>query len=70
MDDNRMSAENFRAWLAHMKATRGWSKRQCARELGASQNMPMRWAKRGAPYYIALACEAIRMNQPPFQSRD
>ena len=59
-----MSATDFTAWLAHMKATQKWTGARCARELGCGINQISRWKARGAPPYIGLACAALAFGLP------
>ena len=64
----RMTPDNFTAWLAHMYATRKWSGRECARQLGCGSNSIGVWRKKGAPPYIGLACAALAMGVPSWRS--
>lgn len=59
-----MTASDFAAWVDEMKATRNWSKRECARQLSCGINQIARWARRGAPRYIGLACTALALRIP------
>lgn len=59
-----MTAEDFAAWVAFMKATRNWSAARCSRELGCGINQIKRWADNGSPLYIGLACAAISYGLP------
>jgi hypothetical protein len=61
-----MSAEDFAAWVAHMKESRGWSARECARQLDCGINSIANWSKTGAPLYIGLACAALAFGLPPW----
>jgi hypothetical protein len=63
-----VTAADFTAWVAHMKATRNWSARRCSRELGCGVNQIGRWSEAGAPPYIALACAALAYGLPPWQA--
>lgn len=63
-----MTAADFSAWVALMKATRGWSKTRCASELDCGINQIARWSRTGAPGYIALACSAICQGFPPWRA--
>lgn len=62
-----MTAEDFAAWVEHMKATRNWSKRECARQLNCGINQIARWSRAGAPRYIGLACGALSSGIPSWQ---
>ena len=62
-----MNAEHFASWVAHMKATRGWSEARCSRELGCGINQVSIWRKREPPRYIALACAAVAYGLPPWR---
>lgn len=62
-----MSAADFSAWVAHMKSTRRWSGRECARQLGCGVNQVAVWARDGAPAYIGFACAAISFGLPPWR---
>ena len=61
-----MTATDFAAWVAHMKETRGWSERECARRLGCGVNQIARWRSYDAPAYIGLACAAVVANLQPW----
>jgi hypothetical protein len=61
-----MSGKDFTAWVDRMKATRGWSGRQCAIELGCDKNRIAVYKAGGAPKYIALACAALANDLAPF----
>ncbi|HYA71780.1 MAG TPA: hypothetical protein VEF36_01350 [Roseiarcus sp.] len=63
-----MTAEDFAAWVAMMKATRNWSASQCARELGCGVNQVAIWSKRDAPRYIGLACAALAYGLPAWRN--
>ena len=63
-----MSAADFSAWVAFMKADRKWSARECARRLGCGVNQIAIWSERGAPPYIGLACAALSYGLPPFKA--
>jgi hypothetical protein len=54
-----MTASDFSAWVAAMKATRGWKQKDCAVALGVQPRQIGRWRDSGAPAYVALACAAI-----------
>lgn len=62
-----MMASDFASWVAHMKATRNWSARRCARELGCGVNQIGIWAEKGAPFYIGLACAALSFGLPAWR---
>lgn len=62
-----MPPETFAAWVAHMKAARSWSARECARQLGCGVNQISIWSAKGAPPYIALACAALSYGLPPWR---
>lgn len=62
-----MTAADFAAWVAHVKETRGWSKRECARRLDCGINQIQRWERAGAPGYIGLACAALAFGLPKWQ---
>lgn len=62
----RMTGEEMAAWMEQMGVMRGWSGRDCARELGVGVNQPTTWSRLGAPYYIALACQALIDGVPPY----
>ena len=62
-----MTPTDFSAWVAHMKASRGWSARRCSRELGCGINQISIWSDKGAPPYIALACAALSFGLPPWR---
>jgi hypothetical protein len=38
-----MTAAAFAAWVAHMKATRGWTAAECCKRLGSGNNQVRRW---------------------------
>lgn len=65
-----MTAPDFAAWLALMKARAGWSKRRAARELGATPNTILNWERSGAPPYVALACAALAYGLAPWRQVD
>ena len=62
-----MNATDFAAWVAGMKATRGWSGLECARQLGCGENQIRIWKATGAPLYIALACAALSHPLAPWR---
>lgn len=62
-----MEAATFAAWALHMKEARGWSARECARQLGCGINQISIWSAKGAPPYIALACAALSYGLPPWR---
>jgi hypothetical protein len=62
-----MTPANFTAWVAHMKATQGWSGRRCARMLGCGPNQIGIWQRKGAPEYIGLACAALAYGLPAWR---
>ena len=57
-----MTADEFAAWVENMKASRGWSGRECSRRLGCGQNQIARWCKTGTPLYIKLACKLLMLS--------
>jgi len=59
-----MDANDFAAWVTTMKETRGWSERECTRQLGCGINQITRWRQSGAPEYIGRACAAITLDIP------
>lgn len=59
-----MTAEDFTAWMAHMK----WSVAQTARELGLSRNTVTKYQAEGAPAHIALACAAVAFGLPKWKA--
>lgn len=59
-----MPGADFTTWVAQMKATRGWSGNECARQLGCGENQIRIWKAKGAPPYIGLACAAISYGLP------
>jgi hypothetical protein len=61
-----MTAAAFAAWVAHMKATRGWTAAECCKRLGSGNNQVRRWKISGAPFYIALACAALSQELGPW----
>lgn len=61
-----MTAYDFTAWVAAMKATRNWSGNECARQLGCGENQIRAWKAKGAPQYIGLACAALSHPLPPW----
>lgn len=63
-----MSHQDFAAWVAHMKATRKWSARECSRQLGCGINQIAIWSENGAPPYIGLACAALAFGLPAWKS--
>jgi hypothetical protein len=63
-----MSAADFTAWVANMKATRNWSGNECARQLGCGENQIRIWKTKGAPPYIGWACAAISYGLPPWRA--
>jgi hypothetical protein len=54
-----MTAQDFAAWVAFMKASRNWTARECSRQLGCGINQIARWSRTGAPLYIGLACSSL-----------
>jgi len=62
-----MTASDFSSWVAHMKATRNWSARECSRQLGCGVNQIAIWSEKGAPQYIGLACAALAYGLPPWR---
>ena len=63
-----MAPTDFALWVAHMKATRKWSARRCARELDCGVNQIAIWSKTGAPNYIGLACAALAFGLPAWRA--
>jgi hypothetical protein len=63
-----MTAPDFSAWVAHMKATRNWKARECAKQLNCGVNQIARWSRKGAPGYIGLACAALAYGLPPWRN--
>jgi hypothetical protein len=63
-----VTPSDFTAWVAHMKATRNWSARECARQLDCGVNQIARWSANGAPGYIGLACAALSFGLPPWRA--
>jgi hypothetical protein len=61
MSERFMSAADFRAALALLHE-RGVS----ANELHRINNQPRRWARIGAPRYVALALAAVLQDIPPW----
>lgn len=59
-----MEAEDFAAWVDHMRSTRQWSKAEIARQLGCGINQVNIWSEKGAPPYIGLACAALAFGLP------
>jgi hypothetical protein len=64
-----MTSADFAAWIAAMKATRGWLQKDCAAALGVQPRQIGRWRDAGAPAYVALACAAIGADLPPWRWR-
>ena len=62
-----MTPAAFRCWLAVMRERHGWTLHDAARALGCGANMPTRWSRAGAPFYIGLACAALAADIPPWQ---
>lgn len=54
-----MRFEEFDDWMDAMLLDRGWTWRQCAKELGVGVNQPARWRREGAPAHIGYACSAL-----------
>lgn len=54
-----MPAENFKAWVEHMRYAHRWTKAECGKRLGCGVNQVQRWEIHGAPTYIGLACMAL-----------
>jgi hypothetical protein len=63
-----VTAEDFTAWVAFMKATRRWSGAECARALGCGENQIRIWKANGAPGYIGLACAALAFGLPAWRA--
>jgi uncharacterized protein YjcR len=62
-DQRAMPPEKFLAWRGRMREVYGWSGRECARQLGCAVNQIKTWSERGAPKYIALACDQLERVQ-------
>lgn len=62
-----MTASEFAAWLAAMKANREWLQKDCAEALGVQPRQIGRWKEAGAPRYVGLACSAIIQGLEPYQ---
>jgi hypothetical protein len=62
-----MSPEDFTAWVSLMKRTRGWSARECAKQLDCGVNTIAIWSQKGAPGYIGYACAAIAYGLPAWR---
>jgi hypothetical protein len=59
-----MTADDFNAWLAHMKLNDA----QATRALGlGSRNTLVKYKAEGAPGYIALACAALAYGLPAWR---
>lgn len=54
-----MTSAEFSAWVDAMRETRGWSARECQRQLGCGFNQVARWKRHDPPHYIGLACAAL-----------
>ena len=66
-----MTAADFSAWVAHMRATRGWSQAECQRQLGIGQNMVTRWMRVSKPSaWLGLACAALAADLPAWTVRE
>jgi len=65
-----MDASTFSAWVAYMKATRGWSDKDCTERLGCGINQVARWRRTGAPHYIGLACASLALDIPAWTAQD
>jgi transcriptional regulator with XRE-family HTH domain len=59
-----VTPSDFSAWVAAMKAARGWKQKDCAAALGVQPRQIGRWRESGAPPYVALACAAIATGLP------
>jgi len=67
MTDYRyLSGKQFAPALALLKA-RGVSANEQNRQRGCGNNQPRRWAREGAPLYIALALSALLAGLPPWR---
>ena len=62
-----MTANDFAAWVAMMKETRGWTKSRCANALGCGVNQIKVWSTNGAPEYIGLAAAALAHPLAPWR---
>jgi DNA-binding XRE family transcriptional regulator len=60
-----MTAKTFAEWRIRL----GWTKAKAAEELGCSKNSIMAWesGKSAIPRYIALACKALLIGEPPLK---
>jgi hypothetical protein len=65
MTQRFMSAADFRAALA-LLAERGISANQLHKIFECGSNQPRRWARIGAPRYVALALAAVLDDIPPW----
>ena len=63
-----MSAADFRAALALLQK-RGISMNELHRIFECGNNQPRRWARIGAPRYVALALAAVLEDIPPWTPR-
>lgn len=67
-----MTPADFTAWLDTMKADRGWSQRESARQLGCSSTYVVK-LKTGVskiPRYIGLACRALTERRREWTPKD
>lgn len=59
-----MSADDFRAWMIHMKL----NKAATSRTLGLSRTTIDNYLERGAPSHIGLACAALAFGLPAWKT--
>jgi hypothetical protein len=65
MTDRFMSAADFRAAMALLHE-RGISANELHKIFECGNNQPRRWARIGAPRYVALALAAVLRGIPPW----
>jgi len=65
MTERFMSAADFRAALA-LLAERGITMNKLHKIFECGNNQPRRWARIGAPRYVALAIAAVLEDIPPW----
>lgn len=63
-----MTPTDFAAWIAAMRAARGWTQKACATALGVQPRQIGRWRDGGAPAYVGLACAAIVAGLPGWRA--
>lgn len=62
-----MTPEQFRDWLAEMKAAGlARSDAECGRIIGKNQNSVINYKQRGADMTVALACRAALHRMVPY----